>query len=51
MYDALVAFIGTPPPGLEPYVYLGCIAFTMYLISEFYSLIRMFILRWFNGRS
>lgn len=51
MYDALVSFIGTPPSGIEPYLYLACVGFTMYLVSEFYSFLRMIVLRWFNGRS
>ena len=41
MYDALVSFIGTPPSGCEPYLYIASIAFTLYIVSEFYSLLRL----------
>ena len=49
MYDALVSFIGTPPSGCEPYLYIASIAFTLYIVSEFYSLLRLLIMRWFNN--
>lgn len=45
MYDALVAFIGEPPAGCEPFLYLACVAFTLYLVSECYSMARLFVLR------
>lgn len=45
MYDALIAFIGTPPDGLEELLYLACIPFTMFLVSEFYAFLRVLTLR------
>lgn len=51
MYDTLVAFIGTPPDGIEPILYLACVAFTLYLVSEAFSLIRIFVLRCIDGHS
>lgn len=45
MYDALVAFIGAPPDGCEPFLYLACVAFTALLVSEFYSFLRIFVMR------
>ena len=48
MYDVLVAFIGTPPEGVEELLYLACIPFTMFLVSEFYSFLRIFALRFFD---
>lgn len=45
MYDALVAFIGTPPEGCEPFLYIACVYFTLFLVSEFYSFFRMFVMR------
>jgi hypothetical protein len=51
LYDAIINFIGAPPAGLEPYVYLACIPFTMYLVSECFSLIRVFVLRCIDGHS
>lgn len=45
MYDALVTFIGTPPEGCEPFLYLGCVAFSVFLVSEFYSFLRIFVMR------
>lgn len=45
MYDALVAFIGTPPEGCEVFLYIACIPFTMFLVSEFYAFLRIFVLR------
>lgn len=51
MYDVLISFIGTPPDGCEPFLYLACVVFTLYLVDEFYSFFRMFVMRWFNGRT
>ncbi len=51
MYETLVNFIGTPPAGTEPYLYLACIPFTMYLVSEVFSLARLFVLRCIDGHS
>lgn len=45
MYDALVAFIGDPPPECEPFLYLACVAFTIILVCEFYSFLRIFVMR------
>lgn len=45
MYNALVAFIGEPPAGCEPFLYLACVAFTLFLVSECYSFARLFVLR------
>lgn len=45
MYDAIVKFIGTPPAGLEELLYLACIPFTMFLVSEFYAFLRVITLR------
>lgn len=45
MYDVLVNFIGTPPAGCEAVIYLACVAFTLYMIAEFYSLIRLLLMR------
>lgn len=45
MYDALVAFIGTPPEGCEPFLYLACCAFSIILVCEFYSFLRIFVMR------
>lgn len=49
MYDALVAFIGTPPEGCEQLLYFACIPFTMFLVSEFYSFLRILALRFIDG--
>lgn len=51
MYDVLVSFIGVPPDGCEPFLYLACVAFTLYLVSEFYSLLRLFVMRFADGRA
>lgn len=51
MYDVLVNFIGTPPDGCEPFLYLASVVFTLYLVEEFYSFFRMFVMRFINGRS
>ena len=45
MYDTLVQFIGVPPDGCEPFLYLACIPFTLYVVSEFYLLLRILVLR------
>lgn len=45
MYDALVAFIGEPPAGCEQLLYLAAIPLTIYIVSEFYSLLRILCLR------
>lgn len=45
MYNALVTFIGEPPSGCEPFLYIACVAFTLYVVSEFYSLLRILCLR------
>lgn len=49
MYDVLVKFIGVPPEGCEQLLYLACIPFTMFLVSEFYSFLRIFALRLIDG--
>lgn len=51
MYNALVSFIGPVPAGCEPFLYLACVGFTLYLVSEFYSFLRLVVMRWFHGRS
>lgn len=45
MYDTLINFIGTPPEGLEPILYIACIAFTMHLSFEFFQFLRIFVMR------
>lgn len=45
MYDALVSFIGQPPDGCEPFLYIACVAFTLYLVAEFYLFLRIFVMR------
>lgn len=45
MYDALVKFIGEPPEACEPFLYLACVAFTVVLVCEFYSFLRIFVMR------
>lgn len=45
MYDALIAFVGTPPDGCEPFLYIASIAFSMYLAFEFYTFLRLIVLR------
>lgn len=45
MYDVLVSFIGAPPEGCEPFLYIACVAFTLYLVSEFYAFLRVLVLR------
>lgn len=45
MYDALVSFIGEPPAECESFLYLACVAFTVVLVCEFYSFLRIFIMR------
>lgn len=51
MYDALVNFIGTPPDECIPFLYLACIPFTMYLVDQAYSFLRLFLLRFIRGNS
>jgi hypothetical protein len=45
MYDTLVAFLGEPPEGCEPFLYLASVAFALVLVSEFYSFLRIFVMR------
>lgn len=45
MYDAIIKFLGDPPAGCDTLVYLGCIPFSMFLVSEFYAFLRVLTLR------
>ena len=40
MYDTLITFLGEPPEGCEPFLY-----FALVLVSEFYSFLRIFVMR------
>lgn len=51
MYEVLVSFIGEPPSGCESFLYLATVVFTLFLVEEFYSFLRLFVMRFFNGRS
>lgn len=45
MYEVLVNFIGTPPDGCESFLYISCIPFTLYLVFEFYTFLRILVMR------
>lgn len=51
LYDALITFIGQPPAGSEPYFYLCCVIFTLYLVSVAFDFLRVVLLRCIDGHS
>lgn len=51
LYDALVEFIGAPPAGTEPFLYIGCIIFTLYLVSVAFDFLRVILLRFIDGHT
>mgnify|MGYP005761529041 FL=1 len=51
LYDALINFIGQPPAGIEPYLYIACTFFTLYLVSVAFDFLRVVLLRCIDGHS
>ena len=51
LYDALITFIGEPPASVEPYLYIACVIFTLYLVSVAFDFLRVILLRCIDGHS